>query len=168
MAPTVIIHFLHSCHLHNQNPVAFNGGKPFVRVAARLVRVSAFITDHTAGSQRHSVTKLLPESFLDLPGNLLVIPFCFQAAVHIIGIGHVRNSGEHKHMLIFAASLHTFLNRTDHRRASPGMVIAFTVLLTDLPHMGRKNKILRLQTAIFADWIFYNKIFNNFPMVLWY
>ena len=152
--------------LHDQNAVAFNGGKTLFGMAAGPIGISTGIALHAAGSQRQCITELLLHAPGQLPGNFFMVPAGIQAALQISNIRHISCGSEQKHVGKMPAALHALLNCTDHRRTRPGMTVARTFIFTDETNLIGKNKLLPLQQNIFADRKLRNQIFNPLMTII--
>lgn len=81
-----------SCSLHDQNTVAFDGGKALFRVTAGFIGVGAGLAEHAAGGQGEGFTKFLTHAFGQLIGNLFVVPSCVQTSLKISNIRYIGRS----------------------------------------------------------------------------
>ena len=122
--------------------MAFDGGKPFVRVAAGFVRVGAFVTEHTAGGERQDIAEHCAEFFPELQGDILVIAPRLQTGVKIQNIRDLRYRSKEEDMLIPAALVHAVLDWGDRRRTCPGVTVMLTFMFADIPDLVGKDEVL--------------------------
>ena len=82
-----------SC-LHDQNTVAFNGGKTLFGMTAGCIRIRAGFAGHAARGQCQSFPEFLFYAFGQIIGDLLMVPAGIQAALKIGNIRNICRCGE--------------------------------------------------------------------------
>ena len=144
--------------------MAFHGGQPFVRVAARFVRAGAFLTGGTAGGQHIKIRKF-PFQFLpDLPADLFMAALCLQTDGMIPCIFHLNHRRKKDKIPILPAFFHIFMDVPAVGRARPGMSVPLTVRLADILDFVGKRNLTDVSKAVFTDGIRqHRRLYDLFP-----